>query len=31
MAILAPNGDMYRKAFKIKHDVSGFKSLTKKK
>ena len=24
VAILAPNGDIYRKAFKIKHDVNGF-------
>lgn len=27
VAILAPNGDVYRKAFKIKHDVSGFNYL----
>ena len=26
-AILAPNGDIYRKSFKIKHDVSGFNYL----
>ena len=24
VAILAPNVDVYRKFFKIKHDVSGF-------
>ena len=24
VAILAPNGDVYKKSFKIKHDVSGF-------
>lgn len=29
VAILAPNGDVYRKAFKIKHDVSGFNYLLK--
>ncbi|NFO15386.1 IS110 family transposase [Clostridium botulinum] len=29
IAILAPNGDVYRKAFKIKHDVSGFNHLLK--
>ncbi|KLE16886.1 IS110 family transposase [Clostridium sp. C8] len=29
VAILAPNGDIYRKAFKIKHDVSGFNHLQK--
>ncbi|WP_160680870.1 IS110 family transposase [Clostridium sp. C8-1-8] len=29
IAILAPNGDIYRKAFKIKHDVSGFNHLFK--
>ena len=28
-AILAPNGDIYRKSFKIKHDVSGFNHLFK--
>ncbi|WP_195980139.1 IS110 family RNA-guided transposase [Clostridium butyricum] len=26
-AILAPNGDVYKKSFKIKHDVSGFNHL----
>ena len=26
-AILAPNGDVYKKSFKIKHDVSGFDHL----
>lgn len=26
-AILAPNGDVYKKAFKIKHDVNGFDHL----
>jgi transposase len=29
VAILAPNGDIYRKAFKVKHDVSGFNHLFK--
>lgn len=29
VAILAPNGDIYRKSFKIKHDVSGFNYLFK--
>lgn len=29
VAILAPNGDIYRKAFKIKHDVDGFNHLLK--
>ena len=29
VAILAPNGDTYRKSFKIKHDVSGFNYLFK--
>ena len=29
VAILAPNGDIYRKAFKIKHDVGGFNHLFK--
>lgn len=29
VAILAPNGDIYRKSFKIKHDVSGFNHLLK--
>ena len=28
VAILAPNGDIYRKAFKIKHDVNGFTYLS---
>lgn len=27
IAILAPNGDIYRKAFKIKHDLPGFNYL----
>ena len=27
VAILAPNGDIYRKAFKINHDVDGFNHL----
>ncbi|EPY6469960.1 IS110 family transposase [Clostridium sporogenes] len=27
VSILAPNGDIYRKAFKIKHDVNGFNHL----
>lgn len=27
VAILAPNGDVYKKSFKIKHDVSGFNHL----
>lgn len=27
VAILAPNGDIYRKAFKINHNVSGFNHL----
>lgn len=27
VVILAPNGDIYRKAFKIKHDVDGFNHL----
>ena len=26
-AILAPNGDVYKKPFKIKHDVNGFDHL----
>ena len=26
-AILAPNGDIYKKSFKIKHDLSGFEHL----
>jgi transposase len=29
VAILAPNGDVYRKAFKINHDVDGFNHLVK--
>lgn len=29
IAILSPKGDIYRKAFKIKHDVSGFNHLFK--
>ena len=29
VAILAPNGDTYKKSFKIKHDVSGFNHLFK--
>lgn len=29
IAILAPNGDIYKKAFKIMHDVSGFNHLFK--
>ena len=29
VAILAPNGDTYRKSFKIKHDVNGFNYLFK--
>ncbi|KGM93581.1 transposase [Clostridium novyi A str. 4552] len=29
VAILAPNGVIYRKAFKIKHDVDGFNHLVK--
>lgn len=29
VAILAPNGDIYKKPFKIKHDVSGFNYLLK--
>lgn len=29
VAILAPNGDTYRKSFKIKHNVSGFNYLFK--
>ncbi|WP_353505341.1 IS110 family transposase [Clostridium sp. Marseille-Q2269] len=29
VSILAPNGDIYRKAFKIKHDVDGFNHLVK--
>lgn len=29
VAILAPNGDIYRKAFKINHDLSGFNYLIK--
>lgn len=29
VAILKPNGDIYRKAFKIKHDLSGFNHLFK--
>ncbi|WP_238901434.1 IS110 family transposase [Clostridium sp. YIM B02500] len=27
VAILAPNGEIYKKAFKIKHDVNGFNHL----
>lgn len=27
VAILAPNGDVYRKSFKVKHDISGFNHL----
>lgn len=27
VSILAPNGDVYRKAFKIKHDLKGFNHL----
>ena len=26
-AILAPNGDVYKKSFKIKHDAKGFDHL----
>lgn len=26
-AILAPNGDIYKKSFKIKHDLNGFNHL----
>ena len=26
-AILAPNGDVYKKPFKIKHDLNGFNHL----
>ncbi|OVE69144.1 IS110 family transposase, partial [Clostridium diolis] len=26
-AILAPNGDIYKKSFKIKHDLNGFNLL----
>lgn len=26
-AILAPNGDVYKKSFKIKHDLNGFNHL----
>ncbi|WP_312907071.1 IS110 family transposase [Tissierella praeacuta] len=29
VAILAPNGDIYRKPFKVKHDVNGFNHLLK--
>ena len=29
VAILTPNGDIYRKAFKINHDVDGFNHLVK--
>lgn len=29
VAILAPNGDIYKKAFKIMHDVNGFNHLFK--
>lgn len=29
VAILSPNGDIYKKSFKIKHDVSGFNHLLK--
>jgi len=29
IVILAPNGDIYRKAFKINHDVDGFNHLVK--
>lgn len=29
VVILAPNGEIYRKAFKIKHDVNGFNHLLK--
>ena len=29
VAILAPNGDIYRKSFRIKHNVSGFNHLQK--
>jgi len=29
VAILAPNGDVFKKAFRIKHDVSGFNHLLK--
>lgn len=29
VAILAPNGDIYRKPFKVKHDVDGFYRLLK--
>lgn len=28
-AILAPNGDVYRKSFKIRHDMDGFEFLLK--
>ncbi len=27
VAILAPNGDIYKKPFKVKHDVDGFYRL----
>ncbi|GAA0084974.1 hypothetical protein UT300007_14130 [Clostridium sp. CTA-7] len=30
VAILAPNGDIYKKSFRIKHDVNGFNHLVKK-
>jgi len=30
VAILAPNSDIYRKPFKVKHDVDGFNHLLKK-
>lgn len=29
VAILAPNGDIYKKPFKVKHDVDGFNHLLK--
>lgn len=29
VAILAPNGDVYRKSFKIRHDMDGFEFLLK--
>jgi len=29
VAILKPNGDIYRKPFKVKHDVDGFRHLEK--
>ncbi len=29
VAILTPNGDIYKKPFKVKHDVDGFNHLLK--